>query len=242
MFQDSLVESTPLLRSRNRWPALISFATQAALVSVLVAIPILHPEVLPTGPIKLSRLDPPPLPHPMTPPPPQMVRLTTSDAPSIPSVPLQPPQLSQSGPRTEAPPIDAPLLPFGDPRGSTTNPLEMLSNVGPAGPRVVAAVPSGTPATPLQISTGVLAGMLIAPIQPEYPQIARITRTQGTVVIQAIISKSGRMESAHVISGSPMLQEAALQAVRAARYRPYLLNGQPTEVETTISIVFRLGS
>jgi protein TonB len=67
MFQESLVESTPLLRGRNRWPALISFATQATLVSVLIAIPILHPEVLPTGPIKLSRLDPPPLPHPVPP-------------------------------------------------------------------------------------------------------------------------------------------------------------------------------
>ena len=87
-----------------------------------------------------------------------------------------------------------------------------------------------------------LAGNLLAPIQPVYPQVARITRTEGTVIIQAIISKSGRIESARVLSGQPMLQDAALQAVRAARYRPYLLNGQPTEVETTISINFRLGS
>ena len=242
MFQESLVESTPLLRSRNRWPALISFATQATLVSVLIAIPILHPEVLPTGPIKLSRLDPPPLPHPVPPTPVQPVRVTASAATSIPAAVMQPARLTQPGPRTEGPPVDTPALPFGNLRGDTSNPLASLNNLGPAGPRVVAATPSGNAVKPLPISTGVLAGMLLAPIQPEYPQIARISRTQGTVVIQAIISKSGRIESTHVISGSPMLQEAALQAVRAARYRPYLLNGQPTEVETTISIVFRLGS
>ena len=84
--------------------------------------------------------------------------------------------------------------------------------------------------------------MLLAPIQPIYPQIARAAGIQGTVVIQAIISKSGHIESARVLSGSPMLQEAALQAVRAARYRTFLLNNQPTEVETTIRIVFHLGS
>jgi protein TonB len=87
----------------------------------------------------------------------------------------------------------------------------------------------------------VSAGLLLAPIQPLYPQLARITGTQGTVVIQAIISKSGRIESARVLSGPAMLQAAALDAVRSARYRPYLLNGQPTEVETTISIVFHIG-
>jgi protein TonB len=242
MFQDSLVESTPILRSRNRWPALISFATQAALVSILIAIPILHPEVLPIAPIKLSRLDPPPLPHPVPPPPTQMVHISASTAPSIPSATLQPPQLTQPGPRTETPPVDAPMLPLGNPQGDTSNPLAMLNHVGPPSPRVVAAAPSGNAAKPLQISTGVLSGMLLAPIQPAYPPIARSTGTQGTVVIQAIISKSGRIESTHVVSGSPLLQDAALQAVRAARYRPYLLNGQPTEVETTISIVFRLGS
>jgi protein TonB len=84
--------------------------------------------------------------------------------------------------------------------------------------------------------------MLITPIRPDYPVIARTTRTEGTVVIQAIIAKDGRIESAHVISGPPMLLSAALEAVRAARYRPYRLNGEPTEVETTISIIFHLGS
>ncbi len=65
---------------------------------------------------------------------------------------------------------------------------------------------------------------------------------QGTVIVQAVISKTGHIESAHVLTGPVMLQSAALDAVRNARYHPFLLNGDPTEVETTISINFRLGS
>jgi protein TonB len=72
--------------------------------------------------------------------------------------------------------------------------------------------------------------------------IAKAAGVQGTVIIQANISKSGAIERAHVVSGPAMLQAAALEAVRSARYRPYMLDHQPTEVETTFSINFRLGS
>jgi len=83
--------------------------------------------------------------------------------------------------------------------------------------------------------------MLLAPIRPLYPQIAIVTRTQGVVVIEAIISKAGRIESAHVVSGPPMLRQAALDAVEAAHYHPYLLTGEPVEVQTTVTVVFKLG-
>jgi len=83
--------------------------------------------------------------------------------------------------------------------------------------------------------------MLLAPIQPVYPVIARTAHVQGSVVVEAMISKAGRIESAHVTSGPAMLRQAALDAVAAARYRPYLLSGEPIEVETTITVVFRLG-
>jgi protein TonB len=88
----------------------------------------------------------------------------------------------------------------------------------------------------------VIAGLLVEPIRPVYPQIAKVTRTEGDVVVQAVISRTGHIESAHVLSGSMMLQQAALDAVRAARYRPYLLNGEATEVETTITIHFHINS
>ena len=94
----------------------------------------------------------------------------------------------------------------------------------------------------VKVSGGVAAGMLLAPIRPVYPVIARAARQEGTVVMEAVISKSGTIESLRVTSGEEMFRRAAMEAVQAARYEPYKLNGEPTEVQTTITVNFRLGS
>jgi protein TonB len=94
----------------------------------------------------------------------------------------------------------------------------------------------------VQVSGGVTEGMLLAPIQPVYPAIARAAGKQGAVVMEAVISKAGRIESLRVVSGPDMLRRAAVDAVQVARYRPYLLSGVPTEVQTRITVVFKLGS
>jgi protein TonB len=108
---------------------------------------------------------------------------------------------------------------------------------GPAtGPKVVAAPPKK-----VNISGGVAQGMLLQKTLPNYPPIAKAARVSGTVVLQATISKSGTIENLKVISGPAMLQGAATDAVRSWRYRPYLLNGEPVEVETTVNVVFTLG-
>jgi protein TonB len=83
--------------------------------------------------------------------------------------------------------------------------------------------------------------MLLTPITPVYPPIAKAARVQGAVVIEAVISKAGRVESLHVASGPEMLRSAALDAVKAARYTPYRLSGEPVDVQTVITVVFRLG-
>jgi len=115
-----------------------------------------------------------------------------------------------------------------------------IPSLGPSsGPTVTVARAAST--EPVQVSRGVTEGMLLAPIRPVYPQIAIVTRTQGVVVIEAIISKAGKIESAHVVSGPPMLRQAALDAVEAAHYHPYLLTGDPVEVQTTVTVVFKLG-
>jgi protein TonB len=93
-----------------------------------------------------------------------------------------------------------------------------------------------------KVSGGVTAGLLLAPIEPVYPPIARAVGVQGAVVMDAVISKAGRIESLHVTSGPALLRQAAMTAVEAARYRPYLLSGEPTDVQTTITIVFLLGN
>jgi periplasmic protein TonB len=83
--------------------------------------------------------------------------------------------------------------------------------------------------------------MLIAPIRPVYPAIAKAAHVTGTVVVEAVISRTGAIESLHVLSGPPMLRNAALEAIRAARYQPYKLNGEATEVQTTITVNFSIG-
>ncbi len=108
------------------------------------------------------------------------------------------------------------------------------------GPAVSVVTPKPQ-AGPLRISSGLSEGMLLAPIRPTYPPIARAAGVQGTVVVEAVISKAGVIESLHVVSGPLMLQNAALQAIREARYRPYRLNDVPVEVQTTITVNFRIG-
>jgi len=103
-------------------------------------------------------------------------------------------------------------------------------------PKVKAAPPKK-----VNISAGVAVGMLLQKTQPIYPPIAKAARVSGTVVLQAMISKQGTIEDLKVVSGPAMLQGAALDAVRTWRYRPYLLNNDPVEVETTINVIFTLG-
>ncbi len=245
MFEDSLFASSPVPQSRNRAPALISIGVQAALVALLLIIPILRPDVLPTAARQIALL-PPPLLRPVPPPPPRApMRVTTlapSEAPTAPAT--QQPRLQRQAFLTDAPTVDTPALAFGTSGIPTGAPVAILEGGGPATPNIVVAHSgSGTAEHGIpRVSTGVMTGMLLAPIQPQYPPIARISHTEGSVVVQAIIAKDGRIESAHVVSGPGVLQGAALDAVRAARYRPFLLNGQPTEVETTITIHFKLGS
>jgi len=97
------------------------------------------------------------------------------------------------------------------------------------------------PKGPISISTGVAAGQLLRPIQPIYPAIAKAARMEGTVVIEATISRQGTIENLQVLEGPPMLRQAAIDAVAAAKYRPFLLNGEPVEVQTSIHVVFSLG-
>jgi protein TonB len=93
----------------------------------------------------------------------------------------------------------------------------------------------------LKVSSGTVAGMALSQPTPVYPPIAKAAHVQGVVVLHAIISKQGTIENLSVISGPPMLTTSAVDAVRRWRYRPYLLNGDPVEVETTINVNFTFG-
>jgi protein TonB len=94
----------------------------------------------------------------------------------------------------------------------------------------------------VRISQGVTRGLLIQKIEPQYPPLARAARVQGDVVLSAVIDTNGQITNLQLVSGHPMLVPAATAAVRQWRYKPYLLNGHPVEVETTITVIFSLSS
>jgi protein TonB len=77
-------------------------------------------------------------------------------------------------------------------------------------------------------------------VNPVYPQIAQQTRVQGVIVMEAIISKEGSIESLRTVSGHPLLFQAAIDAVKQWKYRPATLNGEPVDVITTITVTFTL--
>jgi TonB family protein len=94
----------------------------------------------------------------------------------------------------------------------------------------------------VQISADVMRGAIISKTVPEYPPIAKAAHVSGTVVLEAVIGKDGKIENLHAISGPAMLHQAALDAVRQWVYRPYLLNDEPVEVKTTVNVTFSLGN
>lgn len=110
----------------------------------------------------------------------------------------------------------------------------VIAGMAGMGPPVVRAAPGGA----VGVSAGVMAGQMEHSVAPVYPPIAKAARIQGVVVLHAIISKTGDIEDLQTISGPPMLVPAAMDAVRQWKYKPYLLNGEPTEVETTINVNF----
>ena len=93
----------------------------------------------------------------------------------------------------------------------------------------------------ISVAASIMAGRAISRTPPAYPAFARTARVDGAVVLHATISKAGTIENVSVISGPPMLRQAALDAVRTWRYKPYLLDNEPVQVETTVNVIFVLG-
>ena len=123
------------------------------------------------------------------------------------------------------------------------NPLAMASPNDKKLSGLVSSVPSALPTASLstvKISQGVSQGLLIKRVQPRYPQNALSMRIQGTVQMQATINKEGNISNLKLISGDPVLAKAATDAVHQWRYKPYYLNGEPVEIETQITINFKL--
>jgi periplasmic protein TonB len=236
MFEDALVESTGRIRSQSGWFSGVAALINGSAVSLLLVWPLLHPSSLPRQTLSMMLTAPAPPAAPAQ----RMPRTTTTPAHAVPAVnpfaaPTRIPEriAERDAP---APAVDTGLAALTQDGGAST--LDGLTDsIGTAvAPEVRVARPR-----PLAISSGVMAGNKISGAAPQYPAIAREARVDGMVVLAATIARNGSIENLHVVSGPPLLTVAAMDAVRTWRYRPYLLNGKPVEVETTVRVVFHLG-
>ena len=106
-------------------------------------------------------------------------------------------------------------------------------------PQADASAPPQLPKR-VRVSQGVSTALLIKKVNPKYPEEARQQRVQGAVVLQVHINAEGTITDLTTVSGDPLLTPAAIKAVKKWRYKPYFLNGQPVEVETTVQVNFTL--
>lgn len=238
LFADSLVSSRPEL-ARRGWSTLTSFALQALVVTVLLLLSIFRPTGLPglrqiSTPISLGE------PRPLAPAGPVRSGPVTGP-PQTPIIvfrqPSQIPSVVPNGGDDTVPamPATGPYVSGPSGGGDHTG----LPGLFTEGTQPLPLPPPKPAPSHLRLSH-IDEGNLIRKVQPIYPALARSARIQGVVSLQAVISKEGTIENLRVLSGHPMLTAAAIDAVRQWRYRPYVLNGTPVEVETQITVNFSL--
>jgi periplasmic protein TonB len=245
MFEDSLMESGGKLKTKQGATTAISFILQMILIGVLVLLPLVFTEALPKQQLMTFLVAPPPPPPP--PPPPAVtpeIKIVKKIVSELDNgelrTPTKIPKKVAMIKEDETPPPSAGVagvvggVPGGVPGGAMGGVLGGIIGNTPT------VVPKAATPQRVRVSQGVSQGLLIRQVKPNYPALARQARIQGTVVLQALISKDGSIENLHLVSGHPMLAPAAIDAVKQWKYKPYFLNGEPVEVETTINVNFTL--
>lgn len=224
-------------RSRRSSLVVASFVVHAALFAALIVISILLPDVLPSprtvlawdaGPQMVRLVD-----IPLPPPPPAHAPVAAPPAPAD-AAPVVAPQGIAPEPAS-APAVDAEQnmqvgLLQGDFAGASLAPPQPP-------PQPVTA----TPSQPVRMHSGIDAPIKIRDAMPAYPALARSAGAQGVVIIEAIVDVDGNVTSAKVLRSIPLLDEAAVDAVRQWKYSPARLNGQPVPVIINVTVNFRLG-
>ncbi len=244
MFEDSLIESGGRLKTKRGWTSMVSFTIQIGIIGVMVLIPLIFTEALPKQQLMTFLVAPPPPPPPPPPAaaPVKIVKVIQTDIVNGQlRTPTKIPKKIEMIKEDEAPP---PVMaaagvvggvPGGVPGGSMSGVLGGIVNSTSA-----VAVPKMATPTRVRVSSGVSQGLLVRRVNPTYPPLARQARIQGVVILQAQISKDGSIENLQLVSGHPMLAPAAIEAVKQWKYKPYLLNGEPVEVDTQVQVNFTL--
>jgi protein TonB len=235
MFDQLVVSAAVPSHTNKPWTVALSAIGQCLLLGLLILAPLIYTEALPNAMLKTLIVAPPP-PSPRSAPVPLQTAARVRVIPLIritapPSIP------SRISTETNEPPT---VYVEGSSAGSSeTDALRDL--IRPSSP---AAPPPAADPPPQRIRVGgnVEAASLLPRVVPQYPAMAVAAHVSGTVVLHAVIAKDGTVQELAYVSGPALLLKAAMDAVRQWRYRPTLLNGQPVEVETTIDVVFDLGS
>jgi len=251
MFEYSFVDHG---KTRRPWMVLFGAAFEAALIGVVILVPLLFVETLPErGLFKALVLAPVPI-APSAPPPPMIAKRIPRAAvvarqfdPAVLVSPVVvPKEVAIIG---EAPALQADVVVGGVPGGipgvagggtgffSGALPLA----APPPPPKGVAAA---AVSEPKQITVGgdVEAAMLLQQVRPAYPAMARSARIAGNVRLKAVIGTDGRIKNLIAVSGHPMLVDAAMNAVRQWIYKPTVLDGMLVEVNTEIIVRFGLAT
>jgi periplasmic protein TonB len=238
MFDDSLMESAHKIRGKSRYWSVLSMLLNLMFLAALVVWPLLHPMALPREVMNALLVAPSP---PVAPPASVTVskaRVRSESLSRQMDLPNRLPRRIEVA-QEAAPPSSS--QDFQGITGATQDGMPGLGSVVDGIARGPAVVKLAEGNKRISISSGVMAGNLMVRTIPDYPAIARAARVSGVVVLQATISTSGEIKNLRAVSGPGMLQQAAIDAVRSWRYKPYLLNGTPVEVETTINVIFNLG-
>ena len=233
MFKESLLESSNVARKDKRWPMTLAFVLEIITVSFLLLVPLMSTGVIPVmahvpliAPVhSVEVADHPP-----------SNTSGTKGATAGPSPVIRVYNNKNNILRFGKP------QPIGDPH---INPLDPIGGEG--APSVgdlmcahdcIAIARPPEPQKRVRISH-LSEALLLHKVDPIYPRTAIIIRAFGEVQLHAVIAKDGTIQSLSVTSGNPILAQAALDAVRQWRYKPYILNDVPVEVETFITVNFR---
>jgi protein TonB len=239
MFDEMVVSSPNPKKTNKPWTVVLSMIFQVAFLAVLILIPLIYTEALPKTMMATLLVAPPPPPPPPPPPVAQVVHVKPQvhlmDAGKLVTPKVIPKDIKII--KEDAPDMSG--MQGGVVGGVSGG--QMGGVIGGVIGGVGSAPPPPKP-TQTRIRQGgqVQAAKLMNKVQPMYPPLARQTRISGTVRLHAIIAKNGTVEQLEVISGHPLLVQAALDAVRQWRYQATTLNGEPVEVDTTIDVIFSL--
>jgi protein TonB len=205
----------------------LSIVAHVIAACALIIAPLIATDELPAPRTATEFIEVVPL-QPPTPPPPRASAKPAVDPPRTDAAPLTVPDGIQPEtviePSRDAAPVDSGVIGFGNSAAVLVDP----------------APPPPQPPSPVRVGGNIRPPQKVTEVAPVYPAIARAARVEGVVILEAVIGEDGAVRDVRVLRSIPLLDAAAVEAVRQWRFTPTLLNGEPVPVVMTITVSFKL--